>query len=427
MQQLWRFLLAVPFCFFATAPATAAAAPEKSFAMTPPFRKNNIDYFDIETLNYYLDAPDPGVHDYDIVVFFYASWDRNSQKFSPKYGDIAHVLKAGTKDSHLLLGLFDCEKTVEHSKVCAKAGVKYYPSIFFVSLSGQSFAKIGYKGPKHLSQFEGNWQYGEAVFDWIKTMKGISHWHRAGWGKKLRQLFFKADKTQELPLGIPFRRSSSSTGTGVNNTDVSLAKYTKLEQERKDIKDLAVRGALMLESTLQPLSSAETVRNPSLLMRDNGKNYTDLYKQLYVSKAWDSDRAPYQVLTACVQDVGLDYCARVTTSVTEDYITHFESLPIDEQQKQQNDVRSIQKGLDKFVSAAEPFCVVLEQCILSSSPAPECRPQTCPFQDKTACRYLTSCLYESIQNDYAKAMGLLEKATEKPNEKKKKKGFFGMG
>ena len=58
---------------------------------------------------------------------------------------------------------------------------------------------------------------------------------------------------------------------------------------------------------------------------------------------------------------------------------------------------------------AEPYCAVLEDCIVTEFQNTEvCRPPTCPFHDVVACRYLTACLTEQLQTEFAIAMGFLD-------------------
>jgi len=82
----------------------------------------------------------------------------------------------------------------------------------------------------------------------------------------------------------------------------------------------------------------------------------------------------------------------------------------------------IEKTLLDSVKSKEPYCSLLEGCILSDFEAEECRPAQCPFENKAACTYLESCFDPSVQTEYGIALGLLsegEKLSEKIWDEKK--------
>jgi hypothetical protein len=116
----------------------------------PSHRRNNLDYLNAPALEYFLSSP---TLDYDAVILFYANWDRHSHSFAALYAQIADLLEAGTKESQLILGLFDCEADANHARLCTRAGITHYPTTIYFSFSGRNKR---YK-------FGGNW-YGTRAF-----------------------------------------------------------------------------------------------------------------------------------------------------------------------------------------------------------------------------------------------------------------------
>lgn len=390
------------------------------------FRKKNLDYLNSETLQFYVDDGHRTGADYDVAVLFYANWDRHSHSFAPLWGQIAHLLKAGTQDSKLIMGLFDCEVDLDTADVCSRAGITHYPTVMFFSLSGQSLQG---KRPKHATKFGGNWQYGDAVLDWLKTMRGLSQWHRAGWGKRLRSLFVSSnDKKPELPVGLPSSSSSSSSSSSMDDSQLK-----KLKDEKTEMHELAIRGSVMVESLLFPTTTTNAQYASSTLMSSDGKNFTDAFRFLNASDGWTSTATGALILRTCVQDVSLDYCQRYTTLITEEL---FAEAPASSTNWTKMSIL-----LEERLQRQEPYCLLIENCVLSDFKAAPCRPASCPYQDPVACRYLTSCFYDSMQADYAKALGIdfnatkMSKAAPESNkeetktttQEKKGGGFWGLG
>ena len=78
--------------------ATTYSTAGKTMAVK---RDNHVDHWNSDTLAYYLDGGgDDGVPSDtpDAVVMFYATWDRNSHRLAPYWGDIATKLGAGRTD-----------------------------------------------------------------------------------------------------------------------------------------------------------------------------------------------------------------------------------------------------------------------------------------------------------------------------------------
>merc|ERR1712183_839749 len=88
-------------------------------------------------------------------------------------------------------------------------------------------------------KFQGNWQYGDSILDWIKTMQALSRWHTwnsEGLGKRLRTFFMpKRQKNEQLPLGVPGAGiGSSNTGSDAN---VALLEG-QIDLYKKSVKEL---------------------------------------------------------------------------------------------------------------------------------------------------------------------------------------------
>lgn len=409
-------------------------------------RPYNLDYLDIETLEYFLSAPK---EDFDVAVMFYAQWCNNCHNFAPYWDQISRLQKAGTDQSKLIMALFDCEADEAHSQLCTKAGVKHYPTISFFSLSGQKFSL---RKPRHGTEFGGNWQYGDAVYDWLKTMSALSQWHRLGWGKKLRSVFFgKRTKPtpKALPMGIPTgaaRGGGASVGTTTGaaassfsastttTSAASQAKIDELEAKVKEYTEIAIRSSTLLDSILFPLSTGDYV-----METDNSKNATDVFRLLSETSGWNSTDSVDLVLKACAKEISLDYCQRLSTYLTNDWVAKQVGL----EALTDEVVAAFSSFLTEALPESEPYCLIIEDCILGDMDKEECRPKTCPFKDPAACRYSSACLSPDIQAEYAKVLNisLIESAlsagsssetstdasTQSDEAKGKKKKGWGLG
>jgi len=177
---------------------------------------------DAETLSYYLSfsellghmlypvAPNLPIQDFDVVVLYYSSATRSSSGMKHQttllqnnYIRIAELLAAGTVESHLILAYFDCALNRAHATLCSQVGVEttshysyYYPTLHFISLSGQSLT-TRHNGtgsatsdrllPLHVTPFAGNFQQSEAILDWIQSMSILS---RAARQQRLHRWLF---------------------------------------------------------------------------------------------------------------------------------------------------------------------------------------------------------------------------------------------
>jgi thiol-disulfide isomerase/thioredoxin len=228
-------------CFTGRITTRAAVANGKAF------RTGNLDYFDSDTLRYYLGlsiASDdhvvmhtaPPIHDYDVVVLYFAQWDKNSHALAPMFDQIATMLHAAggnpidvtntsidpvqrkkkeqqlaaaasKKATPVIMALYDCELDLESMVLCNEAGVTHYPTLQFLALTPQSH-EVGAQQahrinqrkkqqqhqnkkkktdkvttahrPAHVTVFGGQWQYGDAILDWIRALVALHQYYRAG-------------------------------------------------------------------------------------------------------------------------------------------------------------------------------------------------------------------------------------------------------
>lgn len=366
-------------------------------------RERNLDHWDSDTLAYYMDNY-PG---YDLAIMFYAQRDRNSHLLAPYWDRIATMLDAGNTESRLLMSLFDCELNVAHGQMCDAMGVNAYPTLIFVgsgpyhdtdpfskALFGQKSAGIMGEAPvPNTVKFQGNWQYGDAILDWIRTMRALSNWHTwstQGFGKRLRNFFLpgknKGNKKQ-LPVGIP----GASSGTGPSTAQVKALETSlaQLSNTTLQLEKMVMRGSSMLDSVLVPVTDQ------------------DMFTIIDQQNAWKTEspvNANNEILRNCVMEMTLDYCQRASTKVATDLVTELEASG-----KTLDELLAMQ-GLEQIildeVAKAEPYCAIVDNCVVTEYEDEKCRPKTCPFTNDVACKYLTSCLNEGLQQEYAEALGV---------------------
>jgi thiol-disulfide isomerase/thioredoxin len=372
-------------------------------------RPHNLDYLDAETMNHYLSAPK---EDFDVAVLFYAQWCNNCHAFAPYWDQMSRLLKAGLEPSKIIMGLFDCEESPEHSDICSRAGVKHYPTITYMSMAGQNFH---IRKPRHTSQFGGNWQYTDSVYDWVHTMTALSQWHRLGWGKKLRSMFFGKKNTKPqakpLPLGIPSSISSGGMTTSTSTTGGASGAATAgsatsaltdtqkqaLETQLSEMQEIAARSSTLLDAVLFPLSTGEFS-----LATDNNKTATDVFRLLHDTNGWNTTDPMDIILRSCAMEIALDYCSRLSNYLTNEWVAQQGDLTDITEEV----IASFETFLAEAVPAHEPYCLLIEDCIVADFAQEECRPSQCPFQDMAACRYASACLAPEIQTEYAKALNL---------------------
>lgn len=373
-------------------------------------RKNNLDYLDIATMEHFLD-PDVRT-DYNVAVLFYAQWDRNSHAFAPLWDKMSRQIRAGTKDSRIIMGLFDCEASVAASKLCSKAGVTHYPGVFYISMSGQRFN--GKKDASHVTKFPGNWQYGDAVVDWIRTLQGLDSWHRSGWGQRLRNLLSSKKKPIEmLPLGIPGQSGEGGSGA----SPAALARIEQevdgLKEQSQSLSNLVIRSGSMLDALLFPVTAKNTTKHTSY-DAVSGKNVTDMFSLIH--DRWESTELRDLVLKTCVGETTLDYCQRLGTHITEEWMNSYPSL----EDISVSDIDEFSEGLPSNIIKQEPYCGIIEDCVRKDFVNETCRPASCPFTDPTACRYLSACLSDVVYQEYEDALTKLNETNTSATPETKK-------
>jgi hypothetical protein len=402
------------------------------------FRHDHLDYLDLETMRYYLEPPvsrttsvdQQPTLEYDVAVMFYAQWSSHCHTLAPTWDQISRILKAGTKESKIVIGLFDCEETKEHEKICQQLHIKQYPTLAYFSMAGKKH-HLSLRSPRHVTQYRGNWQYGDAILDWIRAISTLSQYHRSGWGHKIRSMIFgngnkdRRNQTkgfsESLPVGIP---------PSISDTKELLS----LRKEMNKTVSLAARTSSMMQVLFLPELHEDNIYP---ILSDYSKNYTDMYAMLQGMDAWGkkSNVNTNIVIRTCVTELTMDYCDRMATQFMETWI---DAWPLNETITDEI-FDNYQLQISSYINQTEPQCyyyVVQNVCTISNFTNTLCQPNTCPFQDRTACRFLTACLTDQLYTEYAEALQLpssfsgpaMEQHTKKQsNNKDKKKGGFSWG
>mmetsp|Transcript_7257 Transcript_7257/g.11448 ORF Transcript_7257/g.11448 Transcript_7257/m.11448 type:complete len:411 (+) Transcript_7257:71-1303(+) len=368
-------------------------------------RERNLDHLDVETLSYYLGINSKTKKSiegaeyvgYDVAVMFYAQWDRMSHTLAPYWDNIGTKLNAGSKQSKLIMGLFDCELNLEHAELCTAAGVMLYPTLLFIG-SGpfhdtdpitRIVGKDRAAGPSGAAtiprtvKFQGNWQYTDSVKDWIRTMQGLSRWHRwtsEGFLWNLRKGLLgllqtgggrKSDiSASSLPVGIPVSSGSNAQTSVLESTLETVTEAGELMERA------ATHASLLLENILFPPEK-------------------DAFKAMTDADAWDKKNnsdPEIQVLRSCVTDLCLDYCSRLSTRMTNEYLDEILSGEIDSDY----DLKAIETDLKNRLSEKEVYCGIFDDCLAEDFVSEKCRPDKCPLS-QNGCTYVTACFDNSIK------------------------------
>lgn len=453
----------------------AVRGSSSSYTANTSRRERNLDHWDAETLAAYLGLdpitgkPLPEKDTYvgnDAAVMFYAQWCKNCHSFAPLWDTIATLLHAGTTDSNLIMALFNCELDQQHMTLCKAAGVTHYPTLLFI---GDGEYRTGNKLAEKLSSFSskkkvtsvtlprtvkynGPLGIGEAVMDWIRTMQGLSTWHKwsqKGWIHWLRSKLLipgflrtgsnsntaSNGKEKAMPVGIPYlsvgnQKQSDPASVSVTNSALQSkvksmeSKVSKLETKNSDLQQTTEHAGSIIDSFLFPPGTDS--------VSDDGNKYahTDIFALMTETKAWDVKTAEFSidanadadaqkgaVLKSCFVDMALDYCTRASTKFTNEYLTK-----LDEQTKGENATEypsfgEMEKQMKQILLDEEPYCSIVSKCYKEDFTSSECRPDTCPFVNDSGCRYVSSsCLAPSIQKEYFKA--LTEESKKKEQDQK---------
>eukprot|EP00956_Cyclotella_meneghiniana_P002511 scaffold2877_cov41-Cyclotella_meneghiniana.AAC.2 len=364
---------------------------------------------------------------HDAAILFYAQWCHNCHAVAPSWDAIASHLNAGTKSSKLVMALFDCEKNARHMELCLEAGVKAYPTMMFVGsgeyhdtdfFTGAIWGKDKSAGPfgattlRRTVKFQGNWQYGDQILDWVNTMRGLSAWHSMidkGPLKNFRNSIFsllgrsdskmgRGKGSSSLPVGVPpgfqpeLRRGVATTSNDILETKLNAT------NKMADLYEKAYKNSnTLLDGLLFP-NATHKVEIFSHLTETDGwfKNATTLPVGSY------SNRHP-SILRSCATELSLDYCTRVSKRETDAYVEELSLIPDD---KPFPTMDQIEQHLVDIINATEPYCAIIETCIITDYEKEECRPKKCPFENHAACDYVQNCFGVEIQNEYAIALGL---------------------
>lgn len=352
------------------------------------------------------------------------------------------------------MALFDCELDTRHSKLCSMAGVQHYPTLMFIgdgtfhdsdvvtrTILGKKRSS-GPAGPSpiaHTVKFQGQWQYADSVLDWLRLMQGFSRWHRWASQGFLRHVrngllgFFRPQrlvkkKPTSLPVGLPTATTSGSTASSYSSMPVNTQatallerKLNQSQQETKLMEKAAAHAGLLLDAILFPPKYQNAT--------------SDVYEVMNTTDAWeesDNKDMVKQVVRTCNLELSLDYCSRLSSQVTSEYLQEMENM---------TDFPSmtvIEALLKERISSREPYCGIMDDCFTENFVSDKCRPAKCPFQD-AGCRYVSACLDPTIQREYAVALGLITedekdfppketapKSSTTETKSKKKKGSWGF-
>jgi Thioredoxin len=404
--------------------ATTTTAPHGQKAgggtMTPMKvrRERNLDHLDSDTLRYYLHEY-PG---YDVAIMFYAMWDTHSRNLAPYWDSIATVAKAGTTDSNLVMGLFDCELNAAHIDLCEEVGITHYPTLLFVgsgpyhdtdpitsTIFGQtrSAGHMGHALIRNTVKFQGDWRYIDSMLDWIRAMQALSNWHsrRKGFWELLWRILWSRDNPP-LPIGIPGggpRRttkrggasSSSGTGSAVNEVRKDLLERHAelLEKKTMEMEELEVRAGALVDALIFGNTSAK-----------------DMFSIIDKRQAWwckDPIDEIDEVYHFCLVDLSLNYCERVKAHMERKIMEELESTNMTSDQLHKI-VETFEMDVKALVSEQEPYCGIFLNCITTNFKDETCRPKACPFSNVAACRYLTSCTDPDLMLFYTNRMIIID-------------------
>lgn len=447
----------------------------QTYETTVARRERNLDHWDAETLAAYLSLDpttgEPLAEDtyvgIDASVMFYAQWCKNCHKFAPVWDTIGQLLHAGTSESNLIMALFNCELNDQHKKLCKAAGITHYPTLMYVGAGPYvdadpiSSAVLGKKaaGPygktklDRTVKFQGNLNIGDSVLDWVKAMRGVSTWYKwnhSGWLKGIRTFFsnpFKrtVDGTvkSSLPVGVPTGYGAKLKG-GSSGSAYALEKELKtaegkLEAAEKKATDneLASKHAgYLIESFLFPNTFNTTDADGNVSQKP-----IDAFAKMKEIDAWDatySDSTGNEeaaILKSCVIDLSLDFCTRLSTKKTTDYLESIKSLPDSEYPS----FTKMEAELTEMIEKVEPYCSKFNNCYKSNfNETDGCRPTSCPFNNEFACVYVSSCTSELIRGEYKEALEKISSSknttkaadstatTATASTKKKTSGAWGM-
>jgi len=390
----------------------------KKTTLKPPVRVKNLDHWDDLTISTYLhldskkssnglkkdkDATPEITTDLpDAVILFYAQWSQNSHSLAPLYDKIATLLNAGYADSNRIMALYDCERSTASKQICQEADVQSYPSLMYVSQNTvfhdtdwftskvfgvkRSCGPMGCTKQSHTVKFQGDWRYGEEIYDWIIVMGGLSKW--SNWSTKWKDSWNrrakgtkKALSAQPLPVGIPEVASSATTSTTKSTENEQVAqlqsKLEEMQKKSKKYQDATKHAGLLLDSILfhdkkeKANETSTASKDPFAIIHEG-----DLWNKFNVKLPKEES-----IILSCVMDLSIDYCTRHV-------------------------LNGLQTNATTTKNDEEPFCNIIDECLKNNFQPKECQPASCPFHNPLASNYVSSCLNEKVQKEYAVALGL---------------------
>jgi len=314
---------------------------------------------------------------------------------------------------------------------------------------------------KRVVKFAGDWRYAEQVMDWIKCMKGLSRWHRLnteGWLSVVRRGIFGLLRksspnlsqaqtlANSLPVGIPPKLMEAQSVIGGGGGGVSTAETVALQKQVKSLEDqkkaadqlletsneAVLHASYTIDSFLMPTTPKEGELGADCVVEASYPPYVDVYAALKQSDGWDatatsaasaggstdgdasagatggSELSDEYILRSCVVDLSLDFCTRVSTRVTTDYLDELETIAEADYPK----LSDLDALLANRTDAVEPYCTAFTECYLEEFQDESCRPDACPFQNEVACRYAANCLDGRIKKEYREALAAIGETAE---------------
>lgn len=306
-------------------------------------------------------------------------------------------------------------------------------------------------------KFQGDWRYGEQVLDWIKAMRGLSRWHRLnteGWMSVLRRGLFglftkggrRRGKVDSLPVGVPPMLAevrAGADGGGVTSSSAEAkalkkrAKFLETEIESYDkliekSNEAVLHASYTIDSLLLPMTPKDGELGADCLVEGSYPPFADAFATLKKSNGWNDtsrlisdamdgvddggDAASYAaaaagtasesklrdeyILRSCVVDLTLDYCTRVSSRVTTEYLDELNETPEAEYPM----LSELDELLANRTEKVEPYCVGFDKCYVDEFKEESCQPGTCPFKNEVACRYVANCLDPRIKKEYVDAL-----------------------
>lgn len=387
----------------------------KSMSSVTVRRENNLDHLNSDTLAYYLDEY-PG---HDVAIMFYATWDSNSHALAPYWNQIATIIDAGSTDSRIVMGLFDCEINNAHIQLCTALSITHYPTLLFIGSGtyydtdpitsillgkSRSTGMMGNAPVPNTVKFQGDWVYYDAILDWIRTMQGLSNWHNwiaQGLRKRIMNFFLpqRTKKNTPLPVGVPGPKRTGGGGGGGIKTG-----KTGIDQEQIEYLESQADYWKNRTTSLQGVVSRAGILVDALMFNDPATS--DLFATMDERQAWERKNPPDavdEVYRNCLMELSLDYCQRLASNEGTKLLDEMIASGMTDEELM-NTFDTFETNLTSIVSTQEPYCGIVDKCIASGMEDEACRPKTCPFVNDAACRYLIACMDPEIMEGYADAL-----------------------